>query len=183
MSLPVVTQDAKPPTDSYALNIRLDAYEKYSDKDINSVLDPYITRFQDASNVSILDVGCGRGKQTEYLLNALPNANIHSFDASEDSINNIKTLFPDSICAQVIDYNNNDQLLSFLNSAGGKFDLITSFYSIYYANDVGALLQTLREFLQPNGVLVLVGYSQYNNKELVEFYENDKRQQFETADF
>jgi trans-aconitate methyltransferase len=84
-----ILETGKSATDSDTLSARINSYSKFATAEINSVLETELSNFDTEKELKILDLGCGTGKQSEYLSEMFPNAKIFSVDISEDSINKL----------------------------------------------------------------------------------------------
>ena len=92
-------------------------YQKYDRKDI--IIDDWLDKFLEIiknCSTPILDLGCGSGNDTLYLINQ--GKKVISCDQSSNAINNIKKNFPevyDTKCFNMLDgmpFNNNSFDLS-----------------------------------------------------------------------
>jgi len=114
-------------------------------------------------NSKILDLGCGTGKQIDTFSDFLTKkCKYYGCDISKESIELIKenysnkpklTLFNDSF----------DNINEFTNK---KFDLIYSFYALYYTNNLYKLLQNIYSHLKKDGVLWIVMPYKNTNHEI-----------------
>lgn len=105
---------------------------------------------------NVLDLGCGVGRITEYLSAQIP-AKFTGID------------FADQLVAAANDRNLNNERLSFrtvdINSLPedlGKFDLIISIDTLYFADDLEDIISKLKTRLTPNGYLVV--FFDFRNK-------------------
>jgi len=115
---------------------------------------------------SILDLGCGTGKQVfRFAALVSDGGRILSIDISKDSVDIVnqraKAEGLKSVEAQQISF---DDCLNSLKDR--KFDLIISSYAIYYAQDVVALLMGLRSLLTDQGVVFVCGPGGGTNSEM-----------------
>jgi SAM-dependent methyltransferase len=105
------------------------------------------------SGMSILDIGCGTGKQIKAIQKRF-NSRIIGIDISLDGLdfsNDSTTL----ICGDF------DQ-----NIISGKFDRILSTYAIYYSKDMLGTINKYQKMLNPNGMLFLAGPADGTNMEV-----------------
>lgn len=151
-------------TDSEKLAKRIEAHNKYSQKDINEWIFDIIKLKE---NEDILDIGCGTGKQLIPMTEKTCGL-IVGVDISEDSINSIKA-----------DLGNNHENVKLItgsmesleeNIKDQKFDLIISCFAIYYVEDREGILLTLKSMLKENGRLFLCGPSLNNNQALLNIH-------------
>jgi ubiquinone/menaquinone biosynthesis C-methylase UbiE len=182
MTKPILTKDAKPASDINAHTARIDSYANYATRDINSILDEELAGFSNDAALSILDIGCGNGKQSLYLARKFPKAKITAIDISKDAINQLQEKNPE-INSIICDLNDMDTFQGIVKNSGSEFDIIISFYALYYVTDIETVLPVLKKSLKTNGRLVLTGFSQHNNKELLEITRNYVNQTIETDDF
>jgi SAM-dependent methyltransferase len=182
MTSPILTKDAKPASDIDAHASRIDVYANYASRDINSILDEELAGIKDNAEISILDIGCGNGKQSLYLARKFPGAKITAVDISPEAIKQLEEKNPE-ICSFICDLNDIAAFQSIINNSGPKFDIIISFYALYYAKDIGSMMPILKKALKADGKLILTGFSKYNNRELIEITGKYSNQQVETDDF
>jgi SAM-dependent methyltransferase len=182
MTQPILTGDARPASDIDAHSARIEAYSKFANRDINSVLDDELAHFPKGKEISVLDVGCGNGKQSKYISQKFPKAKITGIDISPEAIHQLQEEQPE-INGFVCDLNDANTFLKIVNKNGPTFDLIVSFYALYYAKNMENLLPVLRQALNPDGRIILTGFSSLNNKELIEITSKYAKQEIETDDF
>lgn len=102
----------------------------------------------------ILEIGCGTGKQTRYMLDGNPFLNILTADAAPPPHN-----FP-AVHLQL----DMDQL----QFNPDCFDLIYSVYAIYYSKDLPALVRQMMRWVRKGGQIVLMGPGAGTNQELID---------------
>jgi ubiquinone/menaquinone biosynthesis C-methylase UbiE len=115
---------------------------------------------------SVLDLGCGTGKQIFALHKLLPSeSRIVGADISSDAIRiinerankeNISTIQA-KVCAL-------DDVSDFFKDS--SFDLILSAYAIYYSKNIVKLLSSLAHLLNKNGQVFVCGYGKGTNQEI-----------------
>ncbi len=113
--------------------------------------------------INILELCCGTGKQTEYLVQKFPNATISCLDISIDAISAVKNKF-----------HSHDSRMKFFNTGiddffknnEEKFDIIFCSYGLYYSRDMDYVLAKINESLNNSGRLVVMGPYGENNKQL-----------------
>jgi ubiquinone/menaquinone biosynthesis C-methylase UbiE len=104
---------------------------------------------------NILDLGCGTGKQIESFSGLLPKTcNYVGCDISQESLNVIKENYASLPTLELI-HDSFDNMDSFLNK-NVEFDLIYSFYALYYTQDLQKLIKDLYAHLKKNGVFWVV---------------------------
>ncbi|TYP72253.1 class I SAM-dependent DNA methyltransferase [Aquimarina intermedia] len=114
----------------------------------NNSYDLFLTTLS-KPNVTILEIGCGPGNITSYLLNKKPTLNIEAYDIAPSMIELAKINNPTATCG-VLDARE-IQTLSSLYDA-----ILCGFCLPYLANnDVSQFIHDSYKLLQPNGILYL----------------------------
>lgn len=151
-------------TDTQALNGRIAAYAQFASKDVNIILEQEMAAWDHQADLEILDLGCGSGKQSLWLGEHFPNAKIRALDVSPVGLEQIRSQNPriETLCGSYDDVELKPLILD------RHYDVILSFFSLYYAQDFKSWLYSLKAALKPGGKLILVGYSALNNGEIVE---------------
>lgn len=111
---------------------------------------------------SILDLGCGRGKQISVFKKRFPDAKIVGVDVSRESIDFLKSCFVDKKNADFYQ----KSIYEFLSSNKDKFDLIISTYALYYERNFKKIFSLIKKSLSDKGVFCVVGPYGQNNKEI-----------------
>ena len=120
----------------------------FSNKEQIDMILPYIPKKDD---VHILDIGCGNGKMLGYLQKQT-KAYIHGFDYSEEAIKTAKELFPKRAEFR-------EGIIGEIEYPEGKFDVIISMDTMYFAKDMTAFVAQIKRWLKQNGVF-FVGYQE-----------------------
>ncbi len=116
-------------------------------------------------NSNILDLGCGTGKQILNFSQFLTEScNYYGCDISEDSIEEVKKNYSSPPKLTLI-RESFDSIKSKINSEI-KFDLIYSFYALYYSENTQKLLKSILKMLKKNGTLWIVLPYKNTNKEI-----------------
>lgn len=100
---------------------------------------------------NILELGCGLGKQTNYIINKYPSIKITAVDKSQNFLPNLEHSNLNKICKD------------FDEIEFEQYDLVLAVYSIYYSKDMYKLIEKL---CKKTKTIVLVGPGKNNNKEL-----------------
>ena len=136
------------------LSNRLNFNEKYSNSDFHKWLFGHL---ETVPYNSVLDVGCGTGKQSFYFANRNNDAQICSFDVSETSI------------ASIVEKVNNDNINNIEAVVGNiddvsnsvkqfrinEFDLVHSSFALYYSSNGMESLRQMISHLKDTGSLVI----------------------------
>lgn len=137
-----------------------DAYAKHS-------LEGWIfSQVRVVDGMSVLDIGCGGGKQLLYLASRVsPDTRLLGIDASAGAIESVRarTAHLPNIDARQMSIDDCTNLL-----ANERFDLIVSTYAIYYASDMPAVLSGLRKLLKEGGAIFVCGPGAGTNRELID---------------
>lgn len=134
------------------LQTRIDIHSKYGGRDIDQWM---LDLLQIQKGATILDVGCGSGKQCFGYFNYLQGeAEIHGGDVSKDllaqaiekntSIGN-KIHFRELNFNQPFPYESN------------TFDLLSCCFAIYYAENIPATIAEMHRVIKPGGRLFTTG--------------------------
>ena len=110
---------------------------------------------------TILDLGCGNGKQMQFLQMKFPDSEITGIDISKEATQNAAE-FGTVICGSF-----DDDLVE-----GRPFDLILSVYSMYYSKNMIDTIEAYKNKLAPKGMLLVVGPGAGTNRELVDLSKN-----------
>ena len=154
-------------SDKEKLVKRIKTHEKYSKYDINKwIFD--IVKLKE--NESVLDVGCGTGKQlipmTEKTQGMIVGVDIskQSLDCIKDTLNTKNTNANVKLILSSMEelYEKIKQL--------PKFDIIISCFAVYYSKKPEETLLQLKDLLKDNGRLFICGPSINNNKALLDLH-------------
>lgn len=105
----------------------------------------------------VLDIGCGSGKQMKFIKEKFPQCEIVGIDISQEAVEKA-SMFGHTTCGNFDD----------LDLTTGIFDLILSFYAIYYSQSMLETIIKYKKRLAPSGVMLLAGFGDRNNAELVD---------------
>lgn len=131
---------------------RIDIHEKYGARDI----DRWTTEMlQPKPGMQILDVGCGAGKQC-FLYSDFTSrkAEIIGGDVSNELLEKARarnTERGDHIKFQFLDFNKR------FDFPDNTFDIVSSAFAIYYANNMGFTFGEAHRVLKPGGRLFVTG--------------------------
>ena len=152
-------------TDKEKLDKRIKTHEEYSKYEINDWIFDII---KIKNNDSILDVGCGTGKQLIPIAKKT-NGIVVGVDVKNESLDYIKEILKGK--------NNNVKLiLSSMEEMYGKlkefpkFDIIISCFAIYYSKKPEETIKQLKDLLKNGGKFFICGPSINNNKALLELH-------------
>ena len=162
-------------TSKEALDVRLKT-NKNAEKDFDEWALNLLPKLYFKAN--ILDLGCGMGKQANLFAEFLGrDTNIFALDVSKESLN----AFGKAYCALPKLKLINDSFENFptyINSTKEFFDLIYSFYALYYASDLEKVISLAYRYLKTNGILWVVAPYRGTNKEVFDiirkFYSIDQ---------
>jgi ubiquinone/menaquinone biosynthesis C-methylase UbiE len=156
-------------TDSRALEQRIQAHEKFGSKDLNAWIFETV-RVQDG--LSVLDLGCGVGKQTIPLAEAVGRlGQVLAVDLSQRALDVLyQKASAQSLGERVkVLCCGFDDLEDFLNEPN-QFDLVMSCFSLYYANEPEKVFRTVHRSLKPGCAFFFCGPANDNNLELKHFH-------------
>ncbi len=131
---------------------RIDIHEKYGARDI----DKWTTEIlQPKPGMKILDVGCGAGKQC-FLYSDFTDrkAEIIGGDVSKELLEKARAKNAergDHVQFQYLDFNKR------FDFADGTFDIVSSAFAIYYANNMDFTFGEAHRVLKPGGRLFVTG--------------------------
>lgn len=145
------------------LQTRIDIHSRYGERDIDRWM---IDLLSPAKGSSILDVGCGSGKQCLAFHQALDGElEIIGGDVSPELLEKAKELRPEqatNIRYTELDFN---QPFEFEDDS---FDLATCCFALYYASDIPFTVREMHRVIKPGGRLFTTG-PMPNNKNI--FYQ------------
>lgn len=115
-------------------------------------VDAWLDAFENIINECdspILDLGCGSGNDTLYLINK--GKKVYDADQSENAIKNIIKNFPEIIEARVLN------MLDGINYADNMFGIVIADLSLHYftMEDTKNILRDIRRILKPDGFLLI----------------------------
>tara|TARA_S200000501_G_scaffold366113_1_gene400472 strand:- start:382 stop:1146 length:765 start_codon:yes stop_codon:yes gene_type:complete len=168
---------------SFSLKTRIEHNEKNQRIDINKWAFKLISK--DIRPLNILELCCGTGRQSEYLINHYINSSIDLLDISQESLNHIKnsSYFQKSKISTF----NIDMDEFFLNNKK-KYDIIFVSYGLYYSKNIDEVLKKIKNSINQKGQFIVMGPHGNNNKEIFEIIEStglkiDKKIKFTCTDF
>ncbi|MDA0938671.1 MAG: methyltransferase domain-containing protein [Proteobacteria bacterium] len=120
----------------------------------------------------ILEIGCGSGFLTEYLLTSFPNAHLWITDLSADMLNackqNMRSFEHCNITYKLLDGEN----LNSSFAANHQFDLIVSNMAFQWFRDADASIEQIMSYLKEDGALY---YAMSSHNHFWEWYESAKQ--------
>lgn len=155
-------------TDKEKLQNRIKTHEKYSKYDIDEWI---LGILKIKGNESVLDVGCGTGKQLIPILK-MTNGLVVGVDASRESLDHIRknTEHMDNVRLVLSTMEEMHEKIS----SFGKFDVIISCFAIYYSKNTEKTLLELKGLLKGKGRLFLCGPAIGNNEALLKLHSKIK---------
>jgi len=156
-------------TDAAALARRIDAHARYGTRD----LDPWVLeRVELAEGQRVLELGCGTGKQTLPMAEAVgEGGHILAVDASEEGLGRLRSDAAErGVGGRIAPLRASFDELG-REALGGPFDRVVSCFALYYVRRERPLLETLEAVMAPKGLLFFCGPSRANNAELKRFCE------------
>jgi ubiquinone/menaquinone biosynthesis C-methylase UbiE len=157
-------------TDAAALANRVRAHDQFSALDLNQWCFELLAI---SPEMSILELGCGTGKQSLAMARLLDEAGrITALDISAEALEILRAEAAKANLSRHIETRRCDLDEIARRIQGGPFDRVIACYSIYYAKRPEPLFQFLHSILRPGGVLFFCGPSQQNNAELKAFHDS-----------
>ena len=103
----------------------------------------------DNCNSPVLDLGCGSGNNSLYLINK--GKKVYAADQSENAIMNIKKNFPEVVEAKVLN------MLDGIDYPDDTFGIIVADLSLHYftMEENRRILKDIKKILKPNGHLLI----------------------------
>jgi len=154
-------------TNATALKQRIQTHERYGANDLN----PWIfDHFQLQEGLSVLELGCGTGKQTLPMAKLIGSTgHIVAVDISQEALESVFR------SAQELKLENRISVVCKGIDGIGKYvpkpvDRVLSSYSLYYAESPDAVFRDLHRLLNPEGILFFCGPAKDNNDELKRFH-------------
>ena len=154
-------------TNARALKQRIQSHEQYGANDLNQWI---FDHFQLKEGLSVLELGCGTGKQTVPIAKMIGSSGqILAVDISQEALD---SLFQS---ARELKLANRISLLcSGIDGIGKSIqktvDRVLSSYSLYYAESPDLVFRDLQRLLNPGGILFFCGPAKDNNDELKNFH-------------
>jgi len=160
-------------THSKALRNRIEAHNKFGSKDLNQWI---FDQIDVQPGNAILDIGCGRGKQSIDLAQLVGTlGKISSVDISEESISTLKQVAEEKKLSNINTYISDiDTVFDKLEDS--TFNFIISSYALYYTKDARKMIQNIYDHLNQNGAVFFCGPSKQNNQEIKDFHYSIKEE-------
>ena len=149
--------------DSAALNDRIEINNQQSKRDLNQWI---ISLLSLKPTDIVLDLCCGRGAQTAVF--ALRAKKVYAADISSESLSVINNLKLNNVEPVALDLNEFSSTKQFPENF---FDYIHCAYGLYYAQDAADIIQQAYKLLKSDGMLIVVGPTDDNNRELFSLVE------------
>lgn len=165
-------------SNSQALVARISAHDKFGSNDINKWIWSHLAL---KSNLKILEIGCGTGKQTVPLAKLVGDkSQVIAVDISGQSI---KTLLVEAkknlINRRITTLKLNFDDLPRYNLP--QVDRILASFSLYYSKKPYELITYLYKILRPGGIIFICGPTKNNNSEITKLIELVKRGSVKTT--
>lgn len=141
------------------LNERLNINEKRGLYDLNDFI---FSNIQSDKFSSVLDLGCGRGKQILRFVEENDRLKITGVDISKESIDFIKSKIKNNLKVDL----HVSPMGEFLSTNKKKFDLVISTYALYYITDIKSKLNYIKNAINESGEFCVIGPYGRNNYEL-----------------
>lgn len=151
-------------TDTAALKQRIQAHEKFGSNDLN---DWIFDHLQLAEGLTVLDIGCGTGKQTLPMAQIVgETGHVYAVDFSQEALDALSNSSKEQGLEKRISFlrSDIDNLAEHLQKEG--FDRVLSSYALYYTRHPQTLFEVLHRCLKPGGILFFCGPAKDNNHEL-----------------
>lgn len=157
------------------LQQRIATHDMFAKYEIN---DWILSMIQLVPGESILDMGCGNGKQLlEYAsITAPAGGRVEGMDISEDLLKEAKEKldkagFGDRMNVRLKPGNADDPL----PYSNNQFDVVSCCFSIYYYKDIEATLREIHRVLKPGGRFFVAAPSRHNIGELTSLAKVDMK--------
>jgi ubiquinone/menaquinone biosynthesis C-methylase UbiE len=143
------------------LSTRINVHNKFSEKDI----DPWTKNLVDIKpGETILEVGCGNGKQVRLYADLLMNqGKIFACDISEGLLEEAKASTTNKGFNNITFFNHD--MNNGFEFEDNSFDLVSCCFAIYYVKDSEKLINEFKRILKPGGRLFIMGPSPKNTEE------------------
>jgi SAM-dependent methyltransferase len=152
-------------TNAAALARRIEAHARFGTCDFDSWA---LERFELAPGQRVLELGCGTGKQTLPVAEAVgASGHVVAVDASRDALTALSAAAKERSLTERITLR--AARFDDLAPLQETFDRVISCYALYYALQPEPLLAAIEAALANGGVLFFCGPSQRNNAELRRF--------------
>ena len=163
-------------TNTEALTNRINAHAAFGKRDLEEWV---FAQLDVRPGHSILELGCGTGKQTIPLARLVGNhGGIKAVDLADDSISILRQKAEtDGLIARIDLVNSSlDDTETYLHEAD-TFDRAVACYSVYYANEPAKLFAAVHSKLNMDGRFFFCGPARMNNSELKALHQrvSDKR--------
>jgi len=153
-------------TSSSNLKERSNANQSYGTNDFDGWVDALLNQIPFAS---VLDVCCGTGNQLVKYARLNPQADLVGVDISQASLHTAAERSAAAGARQVrVQASAMEEMFRTPELAGGRFDLISCFYGLYYSRDVRLTLEEMMEHLADRGSILIVGPYGKTNASLFE---------------
>lgn len=167
MTNPLVSTDPCISAVNSTQSNHIESATSYACASTRELLHEELHSFLHRSGLKILALGYACANQTRVLSSLFTDATILVLDGSAQAITEINGLQLDSVTAMVADFHAPASVLSTIESCGHGFDIIVSIDTRCTICNHKPLLGSIAKFLHPHGRMLLIGPSQYNNREVL----------------
>lgn len=158
-------------SNSQALVARISAHDRFGSRDLNRWIWSHLAL---KSNLKILEIGCGTGKQTVPLAKLIRDkGQVIAVDISAPSITALLAeARKNSVDHQItiVKLNFDDLPDHHLT----QVDRVLASFSLYYSKKPHELITYLYKILKPRGIMFVCGPSKNNNLELIQLMQSIK---------
>lgn len=156
-------------TDSDKILSRISSHDNFSKHDLT---DWIISIIKPQNNESILDLGCGPGKQIFKIKEMFHDTKFLGYDKTTSSLELIQNFCKENSLNDVETVNSDLDDFSKSLQSYDNFDLIYSSFALYYSKNFKKLISSIYNKLNDNGRFFACGPIKGNNGELISFQQS-----------